>query len=288
MGMIGLAVMLVSAAGLALARDGFDGTKAGDERTIAGVKLCWCPPGKFTMGSPPGEPERRPGEDQVEVTLTRGFWIGKYEVTQGDWKRVVGKLPGELTAELPEGDDYPVGNVNFAEAEAFCRKLTELARKSGELPEGWEFRLPTEAQWEYACRAGTTTATAFGDTLSSKQANFKGKPYNGGPSRGRRWARRPGSAATRPTPGACTTCTATPSSGAGTGTTRSCPAASIPDLHRRAGDRDQEPGRRPSRGSRRGGAWTDDGWPCRSAFRLRFEPERRYDHIGFRVVAVRR
>ena len=59
----------------------FAGSKARDEREVVGVKLCWCPPGKFTMGSPPGEPERRPGEDQVEVTLTRGFWTGKYEVT---------------------------------------------------------------------------------------------------------------------------------------------------------------------------------------------------------------
>ena len=163
----------------------FNGSKAGDEREVAGIKLCWCPPGRFTMGSPPGEPERRPGEDQVEVTLTKGFWMGKYEATQGQWKRVIGKLPGELTAELPEGDDFPVGNVNFAEAEAFCRKLTELGRQSGDLPKDWEFRLPTEAQWEYACRAGTTTATSFGDKLSSKQANFKGKPYNGaepGPS----------------------------------------------------------------------------------------------------------
>src|SRR4051794_15723075 len=157
----------------------FISSKAGDQREVAGIKLCWCPPGKFIMGSPPGEPERRPDEDQVEVTLTQGFWMGKYEATQGQWKRVMGKLPGELTAELPEGDDYPVGNVNFAEAEAFCARLIELARKSGELPEGWEFRLPTEAQWEYTCRAGTTTATSFGDTLSSKQANFQGKPYNG-------------------------------------------------------------------------------------------------------------
>ena len=137
------------------------------------------------MGSPAGELERRPDEGQVAVTLTRGFWMGQHEVTQGQWKRVIGALPGELTAELPEGDEYPVGNVNFAEAEAFCDRLTELGRRSGDLPEGWEFRLPTEAQWEYACRAGTTTATAFGDQLSSMQANFQGQPYNGaeaGPS----------------------------------------------------------------------------------------------------------
>src|SRR5438093_13663843 len=91
----------------------FTGSKAGVEREVAGVKLCWCPPGKFTMGSPPGEPERRPGEDQVEVTLTKGFWMARYEATQGQWKRVMGKLPGELTAELPEGDDCAVGHVNF-------------------------------------------------------------------------------------------------------------------------------------------------------------------------------
>jgi formylglycine-generating enzyme len=122
----------------------FSGSKAGDEREVAGVRLCWCPAGRFIMGSPPDEPERRPGEDQVEVTLTRGFWMGKYEVTQGQWKRVVGEFPGQLTAG--EGDDFPVYAINFAEAEGFCRKLTERARASRELPEGWEFRLPTEAQ----------------------------------------------------------------------------------------------------------------------------------------------
>ena len=74
--------------------DSFAGSKGGDEREVAGVKLCWCPPGRFRMGSPRDEPERRPGEDQVEVTLTKGFWIGKYEATQGDWKQVCGALPG--------------------------------------------------------------------------------------------------------------------------------------------------------------------------------------------------
>ena len=163
----------------------FVGSKTGDTREVAGVKLCWCPPGHFKMGSPPDEPERRLDERQVDVTLTRGFWMGKYEVTQGEWKRIVGKLPGELTADGGAGEDFAVYNMNYAEAETFCRKLTERGRQSGELPPGWEFRLPTEAQWEYACRAGTTTATAFGDKLSNKQANFQGKPYNGaenGPS----------------------------------------------------------------------------------------------------------
>lgn len=153
-------IFIQAALSNSIAADSFPGSKAGAEREVGGVELCWCPTGKFTMGSLPGEPERRPGEDQVTVTLTQGFWMAKFETTQGQWKRVMGKLPGPLTAELPEGDDLPVGNVNFAETEAFCRKLTELARQSGKLPKDWEFRLPTEAQWEYACRAGTTPETA--------------------------------------------------------------------------------------------------------------------------------
>jgi formylglycine-generating enzyme required for sulfatase activity len=86
--------------------DSFPGSQAGDAREVAGIKLCWCPPGEFRMGSPPGEPERRPDEGQVEVTLTRGFWMGKYEVTQGQWKLVIGKLPGELTVAGARGTTY--------------------------------------------------------------------------------------------------------------------------------------------------------------------------------------
>jgi formylglycine-generating enzyme required for sulfatase activity len=119
----------------------FRGRRAGEDREVAGLSLCWCPPGRFLMGSPRNEVERRPGEDQVAVTLTRGFWMARYETTQGQWKRIVGPLPGPLTAELSEGDDYPVGNVTFIEAEAFCRRLTDLARRSGGLPRDWEFRV---------------------------------------------------------------------------------------------------------------------------------------------------
>lgn len=268
------------------AASAFDGAAAGNEREIAGIVFCWCPAGRFVMGSPPGEPERRPGEDQVAVTLTKGFWMAKYETTQRQWRRIVGELPGELTDELPEGDDFPVGNVNYAEAEAFCQRLTEMGRATGELPADWDARLPTEAQWEYACRAGTTAATSFGDRLSSLQANFQGKPYNGaaiGPSL--KCAAKVGSY---------------PANAWGLhdmhgNTFEWCrdwfhlrlPGGADPDLYAARATATPSGNGALSR-SRRGGCWADDGWPCRSAFRLRFEPERRYDHIGFRVAAVRK
>ena len=282
-----LAVVVAAASRVARAQQPLSslrGRSAGEEREIDAIKLCWCPHGRFVMGSPRGEPERRPGEDQAEVTLSRGFWMAKYETTQGQWRRVIGKLPGELTAELPAGDDFPVGNVNFAEAEKFCQELTERGRRSGALPKDWEFRLPTEAQWEYACRAGTTTATSFGNTLSSKQANFKGKPYNGaerGPSLNR--AARVGSY---------------PANAWGLHDMHGnvyewcrdwyhvrLPGGTDPDLYSARSSATKSEHGDVSR-VRRGGCWADDGWPCRSAFRLRFEPERRYDHIGFRVVVV--
>jgi formylglycine-generating enzyme required for sulfatase activity len=236
------------------------------------------------MGSPNDEPERRYDEDQVEVILTKGFWMGKFEVTQGQWKQIVGKLPGELTAEGGEGDDLPVYNINYAETQDFCHKLTELSHKTGELPVGWEFELPTEAQWEYACRAGTTTATSFGDKISSKQANFQGKPYNGaeeGPSvkHSTKVGSYPGNAwGLHDMQG---------------NVVEWCrdwyhlklPGGEDPDLSLVKGtmNRDGTYSR-----CRRGSAWVDDGWVSRSAFRQRFEPERRYDHIGFRIVAIKK
>ena len=262
----------------------FRGDKVGEEREIESVKLCWCSPGRFVMGSPANEPERRPGENQVAVTLSRGFWAAKYETTQGLWRRIVGELPGPLTAELPAGDDLPVGNVNFAEAEGFCRRLTERARNNGVLTADWEFRLPTEAEWEYACRAGTTTATAFGDTLSSDQANFKGKPYNGA---------RPGPSLNRAAPVGSYPPNAWGLHDMHGNTFEWCrdwfhltlPGGTDPDLYSA-----KDSATRSEHGGisrvRRGGCWADDGWPCRSAFRARFEPDRRYDHIGFRVVLV--
>jgi formylglycine-generating enzyme required for sulfatase activity len=260
----------------------FAGSKAGEEREIDGIKLRWCPPGRFRMGSPPNEPDRRPDEAQVDVRLTGGFWMGTYELTQGQWKRIAGALPGGVAPG--EGDDFPVHSVSYIEADELCRKLTDRAHASGDVPQGWEFCLPTEAQWEYACRAGTTTATAFGNRLSSRQANFSGKPYNGaedGPSLNRAvevGRYRPNAWGLHDMHGnAFEWCRDWYHA--------RLPGGDDPDLSSVKGARNRD-------GTfsrvRRGGAWTDDGMFCRSAFRLRFEPERRSDHIGFRVAVVRR
>lgn len=258
------------------------GTHAGAERTVNGIPLRWCPAGRFRMGSPRTEPERRPGENQVAVTLSKGFWIGQYEVTQGQWRQIMGSLPGELTAGA--GEDFPVYAMNFAEAEDFCARLSEKARAAGACPERWEFRLPTEAQWEYACRAGTTTATAFGDSLGNKQANFQGKPYNGAPA--------------GPPLQRAAKVGSYPANAWGIHDMHGnlfewcrdwyhirLPGGIDPDLHDAKATATPSGNGALSR-ARRGGCWADEGWPCRSAFRLRFEPDRRADHIGLRVVLV--
>jgi hypothetical protein len=140
--------------------------------------MVWIPPGTFTMGSPANEPggdgTERP---QTVVTLTKGFWLGRYEVRQREYVALVGSNPSEDPADLGR----PVESVSWNDAVAYCAKLTARERSAGRLPAGHEYRLPTEAQWEYACRAGTTTATAFGNSLSSTQANFDGSyPYSEG------------------------------------------------------------------------------------------------------------
>jgi sulfatase modifying factor 1 len=262
----------------------FVGRRAGDAHVIDRVAFGWCPAGRFVMGSPASERERRSGEDQVMVTLTRGFWTARFETTQGDWQRIVGALPGPLTTELPAGPDYPVGNVTFDEADEFCRTLTNRCRRTGELPDDWAFRIPSEAQWEYACRAGTTTATSFGGSLSGTQANFKGTPYNGGkrgPSLNH--ATRVGSYP----PNAWGLCDMHGN------VLEWCrdwyhdrlPGGVDPDLSLARTTAAVSPDGAPSRVGR-GGSWTDDGRALRSACRTPLPPQRRSGSLGFRIVAV--
>ena len=132
----------------------------------------YVPGGTFMMGSPPTEEGREENENQVSVTLSSHYWLGETEVTQGQWEAVMGTNPSQFNGDK----QLPVENVSWADAVGFAAKLNER----GDLPSGWALTLPTEAQWERACRAGTETAFAFGTTMSSRQANFAGGiPYQG-------------------------------------------------------------------------------------------------------------
>ncbi len=157
-------------------------------RAVVGpTNLVWLPPGTFTMGSPSTEAERWAGEGpQTVVTLTSGFFMGKYPVTQGEYLAVMGSNPSYFrngtdgTNSGGTGDtitnelSHPVEMVSWSDATNYCAWLTAQERSAGRLPSGWLYRLPTEAEWEYACRAGTTSAFDYGPALRSGMANFDG------------------------------------------------------------------------------------------------------------------
>ncbi|MHB1308017.1 MAG: formylglycine-generating enzyme family protein [Limisphaerales bacterium] len=237
-------------------------------------RLVWIPARGFVMGSPESEVSHRADEAPTTwVSFSQGFFVGRHEVTQREYLAVMGANPSRFTGDL----DRPVERVSWADATNFCALLTERRTTAGLLAPGWEFRLPTEAQWEYACRAGTTSAVAFGDRLSSVQANFNGTfPYNGsdqGPYLG-----------------------------------RTVPVGSYPanpwglfDLHGNVWEwcLDWYSGRLPGgevidptgaeTGAHRvlrGGSWLAIGQNCRSAFRIGLPPEEIRDEDGFRVVLV--
>ena len=130
------------------------------------LEMLWVKPGTFEMGSSSGTSD----ETSHTVTLTEGFWLGKHEVTQSQWEKVMGRR----NPSYFKGGDRPVERVSWTEVTAFCDKLTASERTAGRLPAGMTYQLPTEAQWEYACRAGTKTAFSFGDSLTSEQANISG------------------------------------------------------------------------------------------------------------------
>jgi formylglycine-generating enzyme required for sulfatase activity len=119
------------------------------------LELIACPAGTFMMGSPTRENGRSRDESQHKVTLTKPFWTGKTEVTQLQWQAVMGNNPS-----IFKGSERPVENVSWNDAMMFCKKLTEQTRVAAILPVGYEYRLLTEAEWEYACRAGTTVPYA--------------------------------------------------------------------------------------------------------------------------------
>jgi sulfatase modifying factor 1 len=251
-----------------------EGTKAGEERDDNGLKMkfVWCPPGTFTMGSPKSESGRVDDENQVQVRLTKGFWIGKYEVTQGEWERVMGTTPWKGQDWVKEGSRYAATYVSWEDATEFVAKLTTQERQAGRLPAGWRYTLPTEAQWEYACRAGTQTAYGFGGdaTRLSDYAWWGGLKGNGN-AKSEQYAHEVG--------------------------LKKANAWGLHDMHGNVSEwcRDwyEETlpgGADPERATKafyrviRGGSWSSQAVSGRTAFRHLGEPGYRLFHLGFRVV----
>jgi uncharacterized protein (TIGR02996 family) len=125
-----------------------------------GMKFAWISAGIFLMGSPKEEKEREDSEALHKVTLTKGFYMGVHTVTQEQWQAVMGNNPSDFKNEI----NLPVERVSWEDCQEFIKKLRDKDKKA--------YRLPSEAEWEFACRAGTTTPFFFGETISTEQANY--------------------------------------------------------------------------------------------------------------------
>jgi formylglycine-generating enzyme required for sulfatase activity len=150
---------------------------------VVPTNMVWVSAGTFLMGSPTNENERSTSETRHAVTLSRGFFIGAYQVTQSSYLSLLSTNPSYFgpsngfTADLRR----PVEQVSWSAATNYCAALTRREQAAGRIFTNWVYRLPTEAEWEFACRAGTTNAFYLGSSLHSGMANFDGRyEYVGG------------------------------------------------------------------------------------------------------------
>ena len=217
------------------------------------IPFAFCPSGSFIMGSPFSEEGRSGNENRVSVTLSKGFWMAKTEVTQTQWQAVMGNNPSSF-----KGDDLPVENVSWEDAQKFIEKVNG----SGVMPSGWKLALPTEAQWEYACRAGESGA------------------YSGGSVEQVAWYEGNSDSETHPVG------------------TKKPNAWGIYDMHGNVFEwctdlyGETLPGGADPYGSSgvdrvlRGGSWSFIAATCRAAYRVRYYPDSRYFTLGFRPALV--
>ena len=246
------------------------------------MQLARIPAGKFTMGSPLSEVERENEEVPHTVEITRPFYMGVYEVCQAEFAAVMGRREQAIFRSGNGGsDEHPMEDVYWKDAVAFCDGLSARAeeKKAGRL-----YRLPSEAEWEYACRAGSTTTFSFGDSLSSSQANFNGNYPYGQAKRGPYLRKTAKVGSYQP-------------NRFGLYDMHGNVAEWCADFYDKNYYRDspREDPLGPPLGvistdyNRfylviRGGSWLDDARGCRSAYRYRAMPRNRYRIIGFRVV----
>ena len=225
--------------------------------------------GQFFMGSPVDEPRRESfGSDESQhlVRLTKDYWIAETAVTQQLYEAVMGQNPSSF-----KGEKRPVENVSWEDAKTFIEKLKKET--------GYEFRLPTEGEWECACRAETTTPFSFGENIKSEQVNFDGRvPYNNGPESTYRQA--------------TVDIGTLPSNSWGLYEMHGNVLEWCEDWLGNYESKDIEnpivDPVGPSTGEfrvLRGGSWANGGRNCRSALRRGFLPSRRDNRVGFRLVS---
>jgi formylglycine-generating enzyme required for sulfatase activity len=250
--------------------------------TIAPSNMVWVGAGTFAMGSPTNEVERNTNELRHSVSFTKGFYIGTYLVTQGGYRSLMNTNPSYFNTNNSFTLDLtrPVEQVTWFDASNYCYRLTQQEQAAGRIFTNWAYRLPTEAEWEYACRAGTTNPFCYGNDLHSGLANFNGEyEYVGG--------------------------TGTVFNASGIVTNRSTPVGSYQPnnwgLFDTVGNvwewcQDwfgnypagpvNDPLGPPSGTARvfRGGALNSTGTLCRSAFRNSYNPSSGFNTVGFRLV----
>ena len=240
--------------------------KAGDRmvKTADGIEYAfrWCPAGTFTMGGTGSD------EKPHSVTLTKGFWMLETEVTQAMWKSLkVQKRDSSCFI----GDDLPVERVSWHECREFCKALSSKLNMKVDLP--------TEAQWEYACRAGTRTAYSFGDSLNGREANCDGNnPYG---------TSAKGPYLSRTTPVKSYAKNAWGLYDMHGNVWEWCLDVYEKDFYVRSSSSDPCNWKDENSGSfrvNRGGSWYDDAEYCRSAYRNYSVPVHRYYFLGFRIV----
>lgn len=276
----------------------FAGEQAGQEWDANGLKMkcVWCPPGIVPMEeivliverrsatevrpaegefvvSVPGSPEGVAREfiTKVPSVISRGYWLGKYEVTQREWTLVMESEPWKDRPNVQPADDSPACCMTWEEARTFCQKLTRRERAVGRLPANWEYSLPTEAQWEWGCRANSTTRFSYGDDPAEfgEHAWFIGNAFQNNEP----WAHRVG--------------------------TRRANSWGLHDMHGNVWEwcRDhyspqlpggQDPEVTQGRGTHviRGGGWGNQPIHSSSAYRYFRVPQVREDGLGFRVAVT--
>ena len=240
---------------------------------LTGMEFVYIPAGRFMMGSPETEEERCDHESPLhEIHFSAGFWMGKYPVTQAEWQNIMENNPSRF-----HGKRRPVECVSWNDAQEFLQKLNATVGTGSEPAP--TFRLPSEAEWEYACRAGTTTPFSFGETISTDQANYNGNHVYGTGKQGiyRQQTTDVGSFP----PNAFGLCDMH-------GNVREwCQDSYMSYNETPPDDSAYNVSEDKKAKVLRGGSWYNRPSHVRSANRCRLQPDDRGVNIGFRIVAVR-